>query len=203
MDPTIYAYQRSSVSYSLKASKKVFDWLTAKGHVGAPPRARRGRAGSTECELAYPASVTGRSSSAGSPPNRLIWRCPRLRMRRCISCSADRSTLLAVARLPFTVQLRPDNKRLQQPMCLDGGGQSLAASPGRVSGGAGGGKAVSQGSGCTSPKRSAGGGAGEKALWGREGAKPLGALSAASAAMTRVRDGCRMAETPLYRRLGA
>jgi hypothetical protein len=45
--------------------------------------------------------------------------------------------------------------------------------------------------------------AGWKALWGREGAKPLGPLYAASAAITRVRDGSRMAETPPYRRLGA
>ena len=38
---------------------------------------------------------------------------------------------------------------------------------------------------------------------GERRAKPLGPLYAASAAITRVRDGSRMAETPPYRRLGA
>ena len=33
--------------------------------------------------------------------------------------------LAAVTRLPFAVQLRPDHKGLQQPMCLDGCGQGL------------------------------------------------------------------------------
>jgi len=38
---------------------------------------------------------------------------------------------------------------------------------------------------------------------GEKGQSPSAPLYAASAAMTRVSDGSRMAETPLYRRLGA
>jgi hypothetical protein len=68
----------------------------------------------------------------------------------------------------------------------------------------GGGKAASQGPGCTEPerlrrRRKLGG----SRFGGEKGQSPSAPLIAASAAKERVRDGSRMAETPLYRRLGA